>query len=262
MKIFIEENTFNIGNLSAVEYDGCITGGNYEFQVIESKDYLVALPSGKLSCPDTEIEKSLDKNVLLSLISVLDEPISWDWNKINEYISPKKMIKWVKRNGLPCSQDEYLFNKFKKVGVSINDISLEIAQLYLIYNVWVAFNLMDENKISKYLRILDSKFGNKEKINNFKKHMVPIVIVDILNSRFDRIKIRFAYDYSFCLSTYSMLDICFFQLANIIARGDITSKNIKKCPSCNDLFIGHGNKKYCKNCNRKTEWSRKNKHKS
>lgn len=48
-------------------------------------------------------------------------------------------------------------------------------------------------------------------------------------------------------------------LSFMIAGGD--GRNIKICVNCGQFFTGHGNRKYCNNCNRKTVWSRKNRSK-
>lgn len=61
--------------------------------------------------------------------------------------------------------------------------------------------------------------------------------------------------FGFEVNTTHIISACDVFLSLMIASGD--GKNIKICPNCHRVFLGHGNKKYCDNCNRKTVWSRK-----
>jgi ribosomal protein S27AE len=49
--------------------------------------------------------------------------------------------------------------------------------------------------------------------------------------------------------------------ASIKVQGDQII-NIKTCPNCGDFFSGHGNKKYCSRCDRRTIWAREQRRKT
>jgi hypothetical protein len=55
------------------------------------------------------------------------------------------------------------------------------------------------------------------------------------------------------------LEACDIFLSLMIASDEIEGSNLKVCANenCRSYFVGHGNAKYCPNCNRKTVWSRK-----
>ena len=61
----------------------------------------------------------------------------------------------------------------------------------------------------------------------------------------------------FGLEVYAtdIISVCDIFLSFMMVSGE--GKNIKLCPNCQGFFHGHGNRKYCNNCNRKTVWSRK-----
>lgn len=61
----------------------------------------------------------------------------------------------------------------------------------------------------------------------------------------------------FGLEVYAtdIISTCDILLSFMAVGGE--GKNIKLCPNCQGFFHGHGNRKYCNNCNRKTVWSRR-----
>ncbi len=269
-KLFIDENIFDIGTLSTAQYGFFETGGKCIIENIEEREYLVQCSNDSLRAGDNK--KTEDKNLVLSMISIVEEPDVWSWQKVREYLPLTKIEKWCSKYGFPY-WDAEIWNKYHKQAVQVNTFCNWVSAMYLIYKLLQAINEGDSNKLNKYtlvlLRYPEFKSLNEKSFDEYKnkflrrdfesrKGTANYTISLIINHHIKNIDIQLSLEEKpkFYLQATCIFDICFFQLANMISKNISDAKHIKTC-KCGNLFWGHGNQSYCPNCNRKTLHSQK-----
>jgi len=268
----LDESVFeNLGSLAKADVMLTSPGGSYEVETFNDVLYLTLQP-GKSNNTKFDEEASLnnkDKNLLLSLISVIKEPAQWDWSAISKYFRMEKVKRWCKNNGLPAVDYD-----IRRIAIRLDVFCLKTATLYLAYRLWQVIKNEDIDGINKYSAILfdhpaldKSRPWYEKRKRMFyiqsnvehRKYHATCLFQPILNNQLKNLDLKISIEgYSLYLEAESIFDLCFFHLANMIAKGEKEGKNIKECKGCGDLYTGHGNSQFCKYCNRKTVWSREN----
>lgn len=144
----------------------------------------------------------------------------------------------------------------------------------LTIDSWM-LNLLDNSKETrnKYYSDLQNEFTKKNikknmfefKNSNWKRRLEKLthLFSTAINTELNEMKFSFyASTSQFTLEATNLFQVIMYERAILISKMNVEGKsNIKTCanPNCLAIFNGHGNKKYCNNCDRRTMWSRKNK---
>lgn len=262
----------DVGSLGEVEYTLALFGpGNYSIIEIEAegkygKYYII--PDGY--CRSVEIPR--DSRLLLHLLEVVNGPASWDWAALSEIVPSEKAMWWTRKYGLP-GYDPDFYARFHEYAYPLSLFRKHAATLFLMFKLYEAVYYEDEKEMIRYLSALIKhpdferyppekyeewqKEFSKRPLKN-KKEYVLFQIRRIVNREIKNIRVFFSLtDPNLYLHATSHFDICYYQLGLLLTKNDETAwKNIKKCVNCNKYFWGHGNKKYCNACDRRTVWSR------
>ena len=276
-KFFIDESVFdNLGSLTKSDILLTAPGGNYEIEQINGKKYL-CLQHGEVSSSKFDIDNyymdNSDKNVLLSLISVIEEPKQWNWENIYDYFPISKVKRWCGKYGIPAVDYEIE----ERFALSLNTFCVYTSGLYLTFRLWQATRNDDLEQINRYSGILfdypefktkdgellPQLLGRKKvyystpELKNRKGRAESLFYPWMLNRHLQNVRLKFSPSKTFYLEVETVFDLCFFHLSNMIAKGDKEGKNIRFCKGCGSWFSGHANRQHCPDCDRRTEYSRR-----
>ncbi|MCQ6530741.1 hypothetical protein [Bacillus mycoides] len=282
---FINDLKEEIGSLSGVKGYSC-TFENYNFEEIKEEKFIVGEYTEK-TVSDYEIK---DKNLLFSLLSLVkgalpdnffQYPFTFGFrkspqkNKLETIISDENIFEWVKEYGIPY-EDKVLNRLLNDEQWRLNYLHLnlfrwEIARLYSFFSIWKSLLEEDFEEIEKYtvsiwdLRMImfEDKKNNPnsptDKIYLIKKALAQEI------SHWTKVEIKLKYDREtdrniFELSTGSLLNVAYYQLAELLTKPYLDSKkSLKTCKMCKSLFWAeHKNSDYCSSVNPKSKCSRQN----
>ncbi|HAA81541.1 MAG TPA: hypothetical protein DCE09_08320 [Thermoanaerobacter sp.] len=248
-----------IGNL--IDVDVAVT--TWERIILrerEGEQYLVSGGAPKVVKPPTT-----DYNFMLSLINLVKvSDVSVSFEGLMNSISFEAAAKWVQENGFPEVEHYYLDGAY--AWLSLSRFRREVVTLWLLFHLWLALLYEDEKEITRYLQSLAAR-----NISDFsfrrKKITAQQFISDLIDQRLKEMQPRIsAYlpNPRILLHTNNLFTVAYFQLALLITQKDETKgKNLKVCPieegGCGNLFWGHGNRKFCPLCDRRTAYSRRKK---
>lgn len=283
--LFINDLRQELGSLPTVN-SPVFKYKEYESIVVDSSEYIIAKglidphePKSNLYVElGIECESAAygSFEILFSLIQLVKIKgyQSKDFDKIpdDEIISNNDIIEWCYKYGLPFFpttqiKEDLTDSNGEKVeaGFLTGSFRLSLSFLYGCFNLWRAIYEKNSNDIDKYAAFLgilkNAKFKNlDEKISTLKSSFPLLSIGSIeLRPRYDAKTDAFGFG----IYTRDIFQVAYFQLATLMTKTSKEIKdNFKMCPACSSMFWGHGNRKYCPNCNRKTIWSRKQKEQS
>lgn len=229
--------------------------------------------------------------LLFDTLSLVNEPNgnTWDWGR--KMIDEKRLFRWLKRYGLPVSYGgctSALDPQYSTVPSTaafsyypMQDFANHVGAVYLMYMSFEAIIDKDETKIPRYIRFLTSHplihFApdglREKKLELFEAQISKLPLNKKIKVGHQSIGIRLnvelnsmklGYEPSqqaFYIQAFSLFDLCYYRLATLIAQNkssEATHRNqVKYCRNCQKVFWGHGNRRYCTFCDRRTVWSRK-----
>lgn len=257
----------DVGNLGEVTYTSTALGvmSDYKTEEINGEKYIkeageavhkyIVLPEGN--------------KLILSLLETVKEPSVWDWTTLPSITPFDNIKKWLIKYGLP-GFDQGLFYTHGMV-YPLELFEKHVATIFLMFKLYESIYFETEEALFKYWSALIkhpdfeeySQKLHKELQRNFsektlenKKASALGLLSMIITHEIENIKLQFNGD-QFWLKTVSVFDICYYQFGCMLTKNDdSTWKNIKKCANCQTYFWGHGNKRYCDRCDRRTVWSR------
>ncbi len=209
------------------------------------------------------IASTNDLNILLSLISLVNEPINI--HSLSDSFNNNEIIKWCKDHTLPSvKKDEDLKlcntekNKFLYSSMPLDSFYREVTIIYLLFNTWRFLNSEDFNKAKKYAtKLRELTLGGKAKEINDNDD-INIILTAYIDLEMKSIYARFTNFGSnkLFLDTDNLFSMVYFQLSNLMTKPIESRKHLKECSNCHRLYWGHGNSRYCDNCDRRTVFSR------
>lgn len=286
--VFIADLTEEVGNLTMVDSLNCFKYEKYSIRSFLGEPYIIG---GKRL--DTQSDPVFRRNptkfdgpqLLFSLINLVktDKNMMFDNKWVNESISDKDIMEWIEKYGFPYIEkvdlkdiesreileiEKYLL---KASGVHLHNFKRKIAYLYGCFNLWNAIYEEDVRKIEKFKKSVSVRLmwrQNRSQILSGKTEDLILLnqaLSDTINFN-SNIKIEVNYNektanYGLTLTSHSLVDIAYYQLSSLMTKSPSENKKkMKTCSSCNSIYwANHANSKYCSNCDRRTEWSRKNK---
>jgi len=211
---------------------------------------------------------TVDYNFMLSLINLVRPPsMSASFEDLVETISSEAAAEWIQRNGFP--EVEYYYLDGAYAWLSLSRFRRQVVTLYLLFHLWQALLYDNEREVDRYLRPLAARDISGLSFRH-KKIIAQQFISNLIDQRLREMQPRFsAYLPSpkILLHTSNLFSVAYFQLATLITRetqGEPEKKkHLKVCPDdqggCGNLFWGHGNRRFCPNCDRRTAYSRRRK---
>jgi hypothetical protein len=141
--------------------------------------------------------------------------------------------------------------------------------LYLLFRAWLALLSEDRQALVIYL---DRLRGDAHSVRGrswvVQQRTAQAVIAELISERLRQLSPVMWWPYgehlrptgtpSFALRASRLFDYVFFQLASLIMKPESEVKRgLKQCHGCSQFVWGHGNRRYCSRCDRRTLWSRK-----
>ena len=228
--------------------------------------------------------------LLLSLITMVREPRRG--GMVSESVVVEDVLDWCRRYGLPDSE-EFVTDDGSDC-FSLRKFQYHTLMLYLIARLWIALLEDDRRKIDEYLcfainvglsgqktppditvapyvwlgKVLETPHVDEMISAHERDVWARYYIGDLLNAHIRRAGVQLAVPASnkesgrFFVKAASLFDLCYLQLAGMIAKpqdGSEIRKHLRTCAICQRLFWGRKNALYCgrKGCSRKSAYNRK-----
>jgi hypothetical protein len=210
--------------------------------------------------------------------------------KVSESVVVEDVLAWCSRYGLPDTEEFFMDDGSDCF--SLRKFQYHTLMLYLIARLWIALLEDDRRKIDQYLYFAINvglsgrttppditiahyvwlgKVLETPHVDNFisaheRDVWARYYIGDLLNAHIRRVGVQLAVPASntesgrFFVKASNLFDLCYLQLAGMIAKpqdGSELRKNLRTCAICQRLFWGRKNALYCgrKGCSRK--WARR-----
>jgi hypothetical protein len=293
--IFISDLRQELGNLTTIKVTNLIFKeyiiekiNDYKHdnitnsdEFIIGKELIMLEPplSNKLS--EFEFERATStyesSDLLFDLINIVELdgylPAGFNRPNLDPIMPTRKIIGFCRKYGMPFNVLKTIPDSFRadknggtmKYGFSIQSFRYRLGFLYSFFRLWKGIQENNYKDIDEYAFCVgianEDKFDNRvNKIATIKR-MLPLDMRGSLNllPRYDSSSDTFGFG----IYANDLFDVAYYQLAAIMTKGTDFKENLKICPpdggGCGSIFWGHGNQKYCKKCNRKTIWSRKQK---
>ncbi|MGK0466469.1 hypothetical protein [Clostridium sp.] len=202
-----------------------------------------------------------DLNILLELIYLVKEPI--DFKNLENSFNYEEILSYCSKYSLPFCDNNSIHEyadesrKFVYSRIPIKEFYIEVSRLYLLFNLWKAISEDNEDSSKIYALQLFSKLQDFN-MNSY-RHILSSTLDNKMNTI--RMKVSTLIINNLYLDTDNLLSMCYFQLANLNTKSNQdTDKHLKICVGCRKImWVAHGNTTHCKNCNRKTLFSRNKK---
>jgi hypothetical protein len=228
--------------------------------------------------------------LLLSLITMVKEPRKG--GRVSESVVVEDVLAWCSRYGLPDTE-EFLTDDGSDC-LSLRKFQHHTIMLYLIVRLWVALLENDRGKIDEYLcfainvglsgratspdltiahyvwlgKVLETPDIHRVISAPTRDVWARHYVGDLINAHLGRTGVQLAVPASntesgrFFVKVPSFFDLCYLQLAGMIAKpqdGSEIRKHLRTCALCQRLFWGRKNALYCgrKGCSRKSAYNRK-----
>lgn len=210
--------------------------------------------------PSTHSLSTNDLNILLDLISLVKEPI--DYHNLGNSFNNEEIFSYCSKYAFPlCDNDNSVhehgegLNKIVYSRILLMHFRKKVTDLYLLFNLWKSITEDNEVNSKKYSLLLDVNLQNVNVIS------YPDLLAFYLDKKMTSIHMKFSklIVNELYLDTDNLLSMCYFQLANLATKpNEELDKHFKICIGCKKLiWVAHANTRHCKNCNRKTIFSRK-----
>lgn len=212
-----------------------------------------------------------DFEILFSLFKLINlekySPRCLEKPESNTVILTEEIIDWCYRYGYPfnpIARELYKPEGGFDYRFDVRDFHMQVGLLYTHFLLWKAILDSNETDVDKYIFLTGlkaSQFKNsKDKISAVKRYLPNLLGSSRLHLKYDSKKDVFCFG----VFARDLFDVAYFQLATLMTKPNKDIKdNFKICPledgGCGSMFWGHGNMKYCNNCDRRTIWSRKHK---
>ncbi len=230
--------------------------------------------------------------LLFSTIGLVNKPNRWDWDVFTfcdldwhksfiDAIQFDRVGQWLTDYGLPSFDTELYQRGYW--GYPLKDFKVHVGTIFLMYQTYSA--VMDRNDPKQLALDLTNQpllywnsgatpdlAGTVKKADFQRKilngdienavHSAQFIMGVILDRQVKNITLNYSFaDSRFYWHASSLFDICYYQIAALTTL-DLNEfqeqrRNIKTCEHCNSLFWGHGNRRYCYNCDRRTVWKRR-----
>jgi len=233
--------------------------------------------------------------LLFDTLSLVEEPKgnTWDWGR--QLIDEKRLFKWLEKHGLPVShmgcapaidaEDSTIPSTAVFSYYPLQDFANHVGGLYLMYMLFEAITDEDEVKIPRYIRFLTShpliRFApdgpREKKLESYEAQIIGLPLNEKIRAGHQSIgsrlnvelnSMKLGYEPSqqaFYIEAFSLFDLCYYRFAVLIAQAKSSRvghrSHVKRCDNCQKVFWGHGNRRYCSFCDRRTIWSQRNKQK-
>jgi len=258
---FTRDLANEVGRIASVETLN-MKFAEYFIRTIDGKDYVLGKNKKKgVFCEFNEYK------LLFSLFSLVKSPLPryFDNKYLINVVPIEAILQFCTEYGLPY-EDKNLWEEHRYAGFEVGHFRYRIAVLYSFFLLWKAFYENDEASINLNMLLVGLKpadySDHKQKRAHIKEWLARYVTT--FGNHFS-----FEVDYNAVkdgfflkLRTRNIFDTCYYQFATLLTNEDVLFKgNLKSCKACNAFFWGHGNKRYCEKCNRKTVWSRNHKNK-
>jgi hypothetical protein len=228
--------------------------------------------------------------LLLSLITIVREPRRG--GLVSESMVVEDVLAWCSRYGLPDTE-EFLTDDGSDC-LSLRKFQYHTLLLYLIVRLWIALLENERKTIDDYLcfainvglsgratspdltiapyvwlgKVLETPDVDRVISAHTRDVWARYYIGDLINAHIGRAGVQLAVPASntesgrFFVRVPSLFDLCYLQLAGMIAKpqdGSEIRKNLRTCSTCQRLFWGRKNALYCgrKGCSRKSAYNRK-----
>jgi len=229
--------------------------------------------------PDTADYNSL----LFSLVNLVKPNTSkYSFKELMELITPETATRWIKEKGFPEIECSYLIDNLgiikgwevenkksqefgSRIWLSLSRFRRQLVTLYLLFHLWQGLLYESEQKITICLQALAAEDISGLSFEQ-KKITAQQFLSGLIEQRIQKMQPRFSAYLPYpkiILHTDSLFTAAYFQLACLITQGEKDGKHLKMCPKeeggCGNLFWGHGNRKFCPLCDRRTAYSRRKK---
>lgn len=229
-------------------------------------------------------------SLLLSLITMVREPRRG--GRVSESVVLEDVLAWCRRYGLP-DREEFLTDEGSDC-LNLRKFQHHTILLYLMVRLWIALLESEREKIDEYLcfainvglsgrttspdltiapyvwlgKVLETPDVDRIISADTRDVWARHYIGDLINAHVGRTGVQLAVPSSsmesgrFFVKASNLFDLCYLQLAGMIAKpqdGSELRKNLRTCAICQRLFWGRKNALYCgrKGCSRKSAYNRK-----
>ena len=188
---------------------------------------------------------------VMALIKNIDAIARFN-EQTEQAISTEGILALCRKYGIYTRVDGPIWMQHRIHGFALRDFKYRLFTLRWRFAVYMAVYYEDYSLMRELVPLIDmpTKKTSDEQIIEAAKDWLCTGIGESIKMSLC------SNDNGFGLEVYAtdIISACDTFLSFMIVGGD--GKNIKLCPNCLEFFYGHGNKKYCDNCNRKTVWSR------
>lgn len=205
-------------------------------------------------------ESILDKETffdILSLAKNIDIKARFGSHNI-EAIPTNEIIELFKKYGMSASDISYdgpIWRQYNIYGINLRSFKYRLFTLHWRFSVYMALCYEDcdllREIVPSSLLPDGKKSSNKQLLETAADWLIQETRAGVdLSLKLNKELFSLSFEASDIISASNIF------LMLLIITGD--GNNLKVCanPKCQQVFLGHGNRKYCHNCNRKTVWSR------
>ncbi len=251
---FLSDKKIEIGSLLSVKCN-FVRFSDYEVRTLEGFEVIVGVPPVALNkspplwidgYPLDSIHEVIFQKDIFFEVMALTKNVDVMAGFNEQAIPTDEILTLCRKYGMRDDNDGPIWMKYGIHGFVLRDFKRRLFTLRQRFVLWRALCYGDYSLMSKLLPF------------SLKEEQVLHAAKDWLCTGMgESIEMSLCFnEKGFGLEVYAtdIISTCDIFLSFMIVSGD--NKNIKLCPNCLEFFYGHGNKKYCDNCNRKTVWSR------
>jgi len=203
---------------------------------------------------NTQHTYTFNRDTLFEVLSITKGvDITRHFDRQNQFaIGVAAILNLCKKYGIPATNGP-IWKQHKIEGFEITNFQYKLYKLHWRFAVYMAFCNEDYNLIRELVNTMS--FGYPQNPSN---DVLLSAAKDWLIEELGYINIKLCSNsVGFGLEAHAtdIIGACNMLLSMMMTTGE--GKNVKICPNCGDFFTGHGNKKWCPKCNRKTISSRK-----
>jgi hypothetical protein len=222
---------------------------------------------------------TLDLSLFCSLHNLVSESPQWeltgeaalfsdawtDAHPFSAWVSPEDTLDWCTAHGLPFVENYRDMPEGQLAErLRVRTFQQETVMLYLLYQLWDAVQNPDQNGLDRYL----TPFLPNPALIRELKHWRRAEKTSLAQEQLHRLITLYTRRVHLSLTPYgagppkllwrtsSLFSVAHLELALLMTQHE-SHQRVKPCRGCLRLFAGHGNGRYCANCDRRTIWSRK-----